>query len=88
MVFGYVLISSKNSYEREVADKLSKLEEIIDVEPILVEETAMADPFFEDYDLIAKIKVTDSNNLKKILHDKINSIYGVEKTRILSRSKL
>jgi hypothetical protein len=56
MVFGYVLISSKNTYEHDVADKLSMLDEVIDVEPLLVEETALADPFFEDYDLIAKIK--------------------------------
>ena len=46
MVFGYVLISAKNTYEHDVADKLSMLDEVIDVEPLLVEETALADPFF------------------------------------------
>lgn len=88
MVFGYVLISSKNSYEHEVADKLSMLDEVVDVEPLLVEETAMADPFFEDYDIIVKIDTKNSKTLKKIIHDKIHTIYGVEKTKIVSRPNL
>ena len=32
MVFGYVMISTKNSYEHEVANKLSLIEEAVDVE--------------------------------------------------------
>jgi DNA-binding Lrp family transcriptional regulator len=88
MVFVYVLIGTKNSYEHEVADKLSRLNEVVDVEPLLVEETALSDPFFDDYDLIAKIKVENSNDTKKIVDDTINSIYGVEKTKIASRSKI
>jgi len=88
MVFGYVLISSKNSYEHEIADKLSRLDEVIDVEPLIIEETAMADPFFDDYDLIVKIKAVDSKDLKKVVEDKIHSIRGVEKTKVASKSKL
>ena len=91
MVFGYVcyiLISTKNSYEHQVADKLSSLDEVVDVEPLIVEETAIADPFFEDYELIAKVKAETSESLKKIVDDKIHTIYGVEKTKIASRSKL
>ena len=88
MVFGYVLISSKNSYEHEVAVKLSRLDEIVDVEPLLVEETALADPFFEDYDLIVKVNADSSNNLKKIVEDKIHTIYGVEKTKIVIKPKI
>ena len=88
MVFGYVLISTKNSYEHEVADKLSMLDEVVDVEPLLVEETALADPFFEDYELIAKIKAKNFKDLKKIVDDKIHTIYGVEKTKVASKPKL
>jgi hypothetical protein len=87
MVFGYVLISSKNSYEHEVADKLSMIDEVVDVEPLLVEETAMADPFFEEYELIAKIKAKNSRTLKKIVDKKIHVLYGVEKTKIVSKPK-
>jgi DNA-binding Lrp family transcriptional regulator len=88
MVFGYVLISTKNAYEHIVADKLSGLDVVVDVEPLIVEETAIADPFFEDYDLIAKIKANNYKNLKKIVSESIQSIQGVEKTKIASRSKI
>ncbi len=88
MVFGYVLVSSKNSYEHEVADKLSRLDEVIEVEPLLVEETAMTDPFFEDYNLMAKVKANDYMNLKKIVDNKICNIHGVEKTKVVTRPKL
>ena len=85
MLFSYVLISTKNSYKHEVADKLSMLNEIVEVEPLLVEETALADPFFEDYELVAKIKTKNSKDLKKILNNKIHTIYGVEKTKVVTR---
>jgi len=88
MAFGYILIVTKNSYEHEVAEKLSRLDEIVDVEPLLVEETALADPFFEDFELIAKIKTKNSKDLKNIVDNKIHTIYGVEKTKVASRSKL
>ena len=88
MVFGYVLISTRNTYEHKVVDELSRLDEVVDVEPLLVEETALADPFFEDYELIAKIKAKDSRDLKKFVDDKINTIYGVEKTKVASRPKI
>ena len=88
MVFGYVLIGTKNSYEHEVADKLSRLDEVVDVEPLVIEETALADPFFEEYELIAKIKADNSKSLKKFVDDKIHTIYGVEKTKIASKPKL
>ena len=88
MVFGYVLLNTKNSYEYEVADKLSMLDEVVDVEPLLVGETALADPFFEEYNLIVKIKVDSYEHLKEIVADKILTIYGVEKTKFVSRPKL
>ena len=87
MVVGYVLISSKNSYEHEIAVKLSLLDEIVDVEPLIGEETAIADPFFEDYDLIAKIKLDGSKNFNKFVDDTIHSITGVEKTKIVSKTR-
>ena len=88
MVFGYILISTKNTYEHKVEDELSRIDEVVDVEPLLVEETALADPFFEEYDLIAKIKAKNSRDLKKIIDDKIHTIYGVEKIKVASKPKL
>ena len=88
MVYGYVLISTKNTYEHRVAEELLDLEEVVDVEHLLVEETAMADPFFKDYDLIAKIKVNNSKDLRKIVEDKILTVEGVEKTTVGTKPKL
>jgi DNA-binding Lrp family transcriptional regulator len=88
MVFGYVLIATKNTYEHRVADELSKFNEIVDIEPLLVEETALADPFFEDYDLMVKIKADNAEGIKDFVDDKIHTIHGVEKTVLASRPRL
>lgn len=85
MATDYVLVSTKNSFKHEVADKLSKIEGIIDVEPLAIEETEMADPFFEDFDLIAKIHLDTTDDIKKIIHEKINTIQGIEKIKIYSK---
>jgi DNA-binding Lrp family transcriptional regulator len=84
MATEYILISTKNSFKREVSDKLSKIDGILDVEPLAVEETELADPFFEDYDLIAKMNVDSSNDIKNIIHKKIDTIPGIEKIKIFS----
>ncbi len=88
MVFGYVLISTKNSYEHEVANKIKMFDETVDVEPLLFEETTLADPFFKDYNLIAKIKSDNSKNLREVVDKKILNLSGVEKIKVTSRSKL
>jgi DNA-binding Lrp family transcriptional regulator len=87
MVYSYVLISTKNTYENEVAHKLARLEEVVDVEPLLVEETALADPFFEEYDLIVKIKAANASHMKRIINNKIHTIVGIDKIMIVSKSK-
>ena len=87
MVFGYVLVSLKNSYEHEVADKLSMLDEVVEVQPLIVEDTALADPFFEEFELIVKIKTKNSKDLKKF-EDKIHNINGVEKTKVITKPRL
>ena len=85
MVNDYILVSTKNSFKHEVADKLSKIEGIINVGPLAIEETEMVDPFFEDFNLIAKIHVDSSKDIKKIIHEKINTIKGIEKIKIFSK---
>ena len=87
MVSSYVLISTENTYEHEVARKLSMLDEVVDVEPLLVEETALADPFFEEYDLIVKIKAPTQSQIKSIINDKIHTMLGVNKIKIVSTQK-
>ena len=87
MVSSYVLIGTENTYEHEVARKLSMLDEVVDVEPLLVEETALADPFFEEYDLIVKIKAPTQSQIKSIINDKIHTMLGVNKIKIVSTPK-
>jgi len=87
MVYGYVLISTKNSYEHEVSQKINKLDEVVYVKPLISEETALSDPYFEDYNLISKIKVDNLKNLKKYVDGKIHTIFGVEKVKITSRTE-
>lgn len=87
MVSSYVLIGTENTYEHEVARKLSDIDEVVDVEYLLVEETALADPFFEDYDLIIKMKAPTQTQIKSIINDKIHTILGVNKIKIVSTPK-
>lgn len=87
MVSYYILISTKNSYEHDVAEKLSKIDEVVDVEPLLVGETSVAEPFFDDYELIAKVKVNHTKDIKKIVDAEVHPIFGVEKTKIMIRQK-
>lgn len=84
MSFGYVLISTKNSYEHRVLDELLNIDGVVDVEPLLVEETAMAEPFFEDYNLIAKIRKDSGLNIKKLVKNSIKNISGVKYVKFTS----
>ncbi len=85
MVVRYVLISTKNSYEHKIADTLKRIEEVVDVEPLAVEGTMLVDPFFEEYDLIAKLNAQRSSEIQDIINNKIRSIYGVDKIKVVSR---
>jgi hypothetical protein len=85
MVVKYVLVRTKNSYEHKIADTLKRVEDVVDVEPLAVEGTMLVDPFFEEYDLIVKLKAQHSTEIQEIITNKIRSIYGVEKIKIVSR---
>ena len=85
MVVRYVLISTKNSYEHKIADTLKRVEDVVDVEPLAMEGTMLVDPFFEEYDLIVKLKAPRYTELQDIINNKIRSIYGVDKIMVVSR---
>jgi hypothetical protein len=85
MVVRYVLISTKNSYEHTIADRLKRIEDIVDVEPLAVEGTMLVDPFFEDYDLIVKLQAQRSSEIQDIINNKIRGINGVDKIKVVSR---
>ena len=71
MAIGYILIGAKNSFEHKVANKISMLDEVIDVEPLIVEEIALAEPFFENYDLIVKVKLNFAKDFNNFINQKL-----------------
>ena len=84
MDHSYVLISTKNSYEHDVAKRLSLIDEVIEVHPLISEESTVADPFFEEYSLIAKINLNGkSKNIGMFVDKKIHTVKGITKTKIV-----
>jgi DNA-binding Lrp family transcriptional regulator len=76
MAIGFVLISAAPAREHEVYNKLSKVSAVVELHPL-----------FGEYDLIAKIKADDFEELGKIVVDKIRSIDGVIDTKTLTGTK-
>ena len=73
----YVLISVLPSYEQKVYNKLSKMPDIVECHIVSGE-----------YDIIAKLKVDDIEDLPSIVTNKIRSIEGVKDTRTLTGLEL
>ncbi len=76
MAIGFVLISAATAKEHEVYNKLSKVDQIIELHPL-----------FGEYDLIAKIEADDFESLGNIVVNKIRSIDGVIDTKTLTGTK-
>ena len=77
MAIGFVLISAAPAHEHEVYKELSKVPEIIELQPL-----------FGEYDLIAKIEAEDFEKLGEIVVNKIRSIEGVIDTKTLTGPKI
>jgi len=73
MVIGFVLITTETAREREVFKILSKLPEIVELNPL-----------FGEYDFIAKLKADDFDSLGVMVVKKIRSIDGVRFTTTLT----
>ncbi len=76
MALGFVLIKVMPRKEREVYEKLIKLDEVEELYPL-----------FGEYDLIAKITVNDFEELSEVVVKKIRSIDGVIETKTLTGAK-
>ncbi len=76
MAIGFVLISAAPAREHDVYNKLSKVPEIIEIHLL-----------FGEYDLLAKIKADDFDNLGAIVLNKIRSIEGVRFTTTFTETK-
>jgi DNA-binding Lrp family transcriptional regulator len=73
MVIGFVLMHVAPLHEYEVFNKLSKLNEVIEVHPL-----------FGEYDLIAKIQAEDYESIGEIIIQKIKTISGIIDTTTLT----
>lgn len=74
MAVGFVLIGTEPKKEREVYDKLLKIEEVVELYPL-----------FGEYDLIAKVEAEDYNTIGEVVVEKIRSIEGVRTTKTLTK---
>ena len=74
MAVGFVLIGVEPKREREVQDRLMKVEEIVELYPL-----------FGEYDLIAKVEADDYDKIGEVVVSKIRTITGVRATRTLAK---
>jgi len=76
MSLGFILIKAAPALEHEVYNKLSKIQEIIDLQPL-----------FDEYDLIAKIEAENFEKLGEIVINNIRSVNGVIDTKTLTGTR-
>ena len=81
-MISYIMISTKDIQRNDIKKKISKINEVIEIDPLIVEESALADPFFEEFNLIAKIQTNTMDDITRLVNDKILPIEGVIKTKI------
>ena len=74
MAVGFVLIGVEPKMEREVYNKLLKIEEVVELYPL-----------FGEYDLIAKVEAKDYNTIGEIVVSKIRAVEGVKTTKTLTK---
>ena len=71
----FILISAAPAFEEKILNRLSKLPEIVEIQPLL-----------GWYDIIAKIKAKNYKNLGNFIERNIKSIEGIEDTITLTGS--
>ena len=76
MSIGFILIKATPALEHEVYNKLSKIEQIIELNPL-----------FGEYDLIAKIEGDDFEKLGEITINIIRKVKGVIDTKTLTGTR-
>ena len=74
MAVGFVLISVEPKHERDVYDRLLKIEDIVELYPL-----------FGEYDLIAKVDAKDYDTIGEVVVAKIRSVEGVKTTKTLTK---
>jgi DNA-binding Lrp family transcriptional regulator len=76
MILGFILIKAASNYEHKVFNQLSEISEISKLHPVPGE-----------YDLIAQVESESYDKLRSIAENKIESIEGVLRTKIVTEPK-
>jgi len=63
VALAYILVTLKSGAEREVCEKVSNFEEVVQV-----------DELYGEYDAIVKVRVEDLSQLDKFLTDKLRAL--------------
>lgn len=74
--------------ERDIEHELKKHENIEEIDTTVVEQTAMADPLFENYNMIVKIAASSEKEIDRIIKSDIKSLDGVKEVKLTSRPKI
>lgn len=74
---GFVLIDIEPTHEKEVYERLMKIEHIVELYPL-----------FGEYDLIAKVEAESYEAIGNVVVSKIRMIEGVKATKTLARMSL
>jgi len=85
MVYRYVLLDTIDVNEREIEHTLKKNPKITEINPTIVEETAMADPMFENYNLAIKIEGDSIEDIENIIKSEIQNIPGINHIKTYSK---
>ena len=88
MISKYLLINTAEVREREIEHDLKKHPNIVDIKASIVEETAMADPIFENYNVIAKIEAESNEEIIDIVENELSKLPGIESIQIFSKPKV
>jgi len=83
-----VLIDTIDVNERDVEHELKKHPNISEVEHAAVEDTAMADPLFENYNIILKIEADSIKQIEDIVDSDIRSLPAVNNVQLFSKPKM
>jgi DNA-binding Lrp family transcriptional regulator len=82
------LINTIDVLERDIEHKLKNHENIEEIDTTVVEQTAMADPLFENFNMIAKIVASSEEEINQIIKSDIQSLEGVKEVKLTSRPKM
>ena len=85
MVYRYVLLDTEELNEREITHALKKNPMVTEINPTIVEETAMADPLFENYNLTIKVEGDSLEEIENVINSDIQNLTGIKNIKMYTK---